>query len=98
MRLTVFLDAEGKRLDPPIFGIADDFSVILLDHALVLGGQFFDLLRGHILAREENVLVKRHEKPFQFVRQSGAEPPEPRKGSKILEGGNTGRRAIRPTA
>jgi len=36
--------------------------------------------------------------PFLFARRPGAEPSEPRKGSKILEGGDTGRRAIRPAA
>src|SRR6202022_2256102 len=58
-----------------------------------LGGEFFDLLGARILAREKNMLIKRHGCPFLCWRGPGGKPFEPfGKDSIGSEGGSTGRR------
>ena len=56
VRLAVLADAEGERLHAPIFGLGD-LAAHLLDDAVELRGQFLDLLRADVLAREIDVLV-----------------------------------------
>ncbi len=57
MCLAVLADAEGERLDAPVFGIADELAAEALDDALESGRHFLDLLRAQILARQIDVLV-----------------------------------------
>src|SRR5262249_4236826 len=63
VRLAVLAQAIGKRLDAPLLELRD-LAPQLFDDAFELGGQLFDLLRTHILARQEHVFVKRHAMPF----------------------------------
>ena len=48
-----------------------------VDDAGELGGQFLDLLRGQILAREIDVFVERHEMPFLLLPMSSTLAPSP---------------------
>src|SRR4029077_6877474 len=86
----------GEGLDPPILALGD-LAAHLLDHALVLGGELLDLLRGQILPRQEDVFVQWHGMPFRCAWPAPALSPsclsERRESS---EGGNTGRRADWP--
>ena len=59
VRLAILADAVGEGLHAPVFFLLDR-TLTGLDHTLVLGDHFFDLLRGHVLTREKNMLVKRH--------------------------------------
>src|SRR5215472_3244753 len=63
MRLPIFAQAVGERLDAPIFGLLDR-PAESLDDAFQLSGQFIDLLRAGVLAREINVFIERHSCPF----------------------------------
>jgi len=68
----------------------------LIDDGDELCGQFLDLLRAQILAREIDVFVQRHEKPFlwsQCRRPWRLAPRALRERLECSEGGNTGRRA-----
>src|SRR6202035_1787785 len=98
MRLAVLVHAIGEGAYAPVFHL-DDLAAELLDDAGHLGGQFFDLLGARILAREKNMLIKRHGCPFlvlaQFPAASPSRPAE--KDSTISsEGGSTGRRTDWP--
>ncbi len=57
---TIFLDAVGKGPQTPVFNLADS-TTSTFDEALVLFDELFDLLCRNVLARQENVLIKRHE-------------------------------------
>ncbi len=63
MRLAVLAQPIGEGLDAPLLELGD-LAAHLLDDALELGGQFFDLLRADVLARQEDVFVERHGMPF----------------------------------
>ena len=63
MRFAVFPDPIGEGLHAPVF-ILRDLAAQLSDHSGQLRGQFLDLLRAQILAREVDVFVQRHEMPF----------------------------------
>ena len=56
VRLAVLADAVGEGLHPPIFGLGD-LAARFGDDAGKLCGQFLDLLRAQILAREIDVFV-----------------------------------------
>ena len=56
MRLAILAQAIGERLHAPLFDLGD-LAAHLFDDALELGGQFFDLLRAGVLARQEDVFV-----------------------------------------
>jgi hypothetical protein len=45
-----------------------DLAAELLDDPGHLSGQFLDLLGARVLAREKNMLVKRHDGPFLIKR------------------------------
>src|SRR3989337_2637269 len=72
MGLAVLLDAVGKRLQSPIFGLADRPAALLEDRAEALEKRV-DLLGGNILPRQEYMLIERHGSPF-LLRCSGAKP------------------------
>src|SRR5262252_3095430 len=63
MCLAVLTQTVGEGLHAPLLGLGD-LAPHLLDDGLELGGQFFDLLRAGVLAREEDVFVERHRMPF----------------------------------
>src|SRR4051812_32641821 len=69
MRLAVLAQPVGEGLDPPLLDFGD-LAAHLLDHAFELGGQFLDLLRADVLAREHDVFVKRHANAFPMLRPS----------------------------
>ena len=56
VRLAVLADAVGEGLQPPIF-VLGDLAAHLSDDAGQLRGQFLDLLRAQVLAREVDVFV-----------------------------------------
>ena len=62
MRLAILAHPKGEGLDAPILGLGDRSSHLIND-ALELRRQFFDLLRADVLARDINMLVERH-RPF----------------------------------
>src|SRR6516162_5744304 len=99
MRLAVLAQTVGEGLHAPLLGLGE-LAAHLLDDGLELGGQFFNLLRAGVLAREEDVFVERHPMPFPCsLLQPGAKPFEPfRERLECSEGGNTGRRTISPAA
>src|SRR5262249_24209985 len=63
MRLAVLTQTVGEGLNAPLLGLGD-LAPHLFDDGLELGGQFFDLLRAGVLAREEDVFVEWHPMPF----------------------------------
>src|SRR5262249_40687412 len=65
MGLAVLAQAVGQRLDAPLLGLGD-LAAHLLDDAFELRGQFLDLLRARVLARQETVFVARHADAFPF--------------------------------
>src|SRR5262249_17814868 len=80
MRLAILVDAVGEGAHAPGFGLGD-LAAQLLDDAGHLRGQFLDLLGARVLAREKNMLVKRHGCPFLDVlawlsASSPSSPPE----------------------
>src|SRR5258707_1836457 len=94
MGFAVFVHPIGQRTYAPVFHL-HDLAAELLDDAGHLGGQFLDLLGARILAREKNMLIKRHGCPFLSVGVvPGGKPFEAfGKDSEISsEGGSTGRR------
>ena len=60
VRLAVLANAIGEGLQTPVF-ILRHFATHLPDDSGQLRGQFLDLLRAQILAREIDVFVQRHE-------------------------------------
>ena len=56
VRLAVLAHAVGERLQAPIF-VLGDLAAHLPDDAGQLRGQFFDLLRAQVLARQIDVFV-----------------------------------------
>jgi len=56
MRLPVLAHPVGEGLHPPMLGLRD-LAAELFDEALVLLGQFLDLLRGNVLSRQKYVFV-----------------------------------------
>lgn len=74
MRLAVFADTIAEGLDPPVFGLGDLAATRSQDFGELIG-QLFDLLRGNVLPREENMLIEGHEMPFSCFGFVGAEPP-----------------------
>src|SRR5262249_14490194 len=63
MGLAVLAQAVGQRLDAPLLGLGD-LAAHLLDDAFELRGQFLDLLRARVWARQENLFVERHADAF----------------------------------
>src|SRR5499427_6554688 len=63
MCLAVLTQTVGEGLHAPLLGLGD-LAPHLLDDGLELGGQFFDLLRAGVLARQEDVFVEWHSMPF----------------------------------
>src|SRR5215510_913096 len=63
MGLAVLTQTVGEGLHAPLLGLGD-LATHLFDDGLELGGQFFDLLRAGVLAREEDVFVEWHPMPF----------------------------------
>src|SRR4051812_38967656 len=59
MRLAVLAHAVGERFHSPLFEL-DQIAAETLEHAFELRGEFLDLLGARVLAREEDVFVKRH--------------------------------------
>src|SRR5262249_51706942 len=99
MRLAVLAQTIGEGLHAPLLGLGD-LAPHLFDDGLELGGQFLDLLRAGVLAREEDVFVEWHPMPFPCsLLHPGAKPFEPfRERPESSEGGNTGRRTTGPAA
>src|SRR4051812_33734922 len=64
VRLAVLADAERKRLDAPVFRIADELATEAFDDALECGRHLLDLLRAQILARQIDVFVQWHGNAF----------------------------------
>ena len=90
MRLAVLADAEGQRLDAPVFRVADQLAAEALDDALETGRHLLDLLRAQILARQIDVFVQWHGMPFPCCRSSGAKPLVPfGKGREVLRKAGT---------
>src|SRR5262249_22596423 len=56
----------GQGLHAPLLGLGD-LAPHLLDDGFELGGQFFDLLRTGVLARQEDVFVEGHADAFPLV-------------------------------
>ena len=63
VRFAVLANAIGEGLQAPIF-VLGDLATHLPDHSGQLRGQFLDLLRAQVLAREVDVFIQRHEMPF----------------------------------
>ena len=63
MRLAVLADLVGERFDAPIL-LLRHLAAGGLNDGFVLLDQPLDLLGGHVGARHENMLVKRHGQPF----------------------------------
>src|ERR1700756_3888042 len=97
MRLAVFVYPVGEGAYAPVFRLGD-LAAVLFDDAGHLSGQLLDLLGARVLAREKNMLVKRHDVPFlvlaRFPASSPSRPSERTRG--YSEGGNRGRRADWP--
>src|SRR5262249_47443884 len=85
----VLAQAVGERFDAPLLELAD-LAAHLLDDAFELGGEFFDLLRAHVLAREEDVFIEWHGMPFppSIMLHPARSPSSPfGKGSKAQKAG-----------
>src|SRR6185436_17388688 len=97
MRFAILVHAVGERTHAPVLGLGD-LAAEPFDDARHLGGQLFDLLGARILAREKNMLVKRHGCPFLVLARSpAASPSRPLERTRVSsEGGSTGRRADWP--
>ncbi len=63
VRLAVLAQPIGEGLDAPLLELGD-LAAHLLDDALEMVGQFFDLLRADVLARHEDVFIEGHGMPF----------------------------------
>ena len=74
MGFTVLFDPESQRLDAPIFGFRD-FAAIGFNHAFIMLIDGLDLLRRHILAHEDDMLVKSHGFTFPVSRELSAPSP-----------------------
>src|SRR3981189_2488994 len=84
MRLAVLVHAVSERTYAPVFHL-HDLAAALLDDAGHLGGQFFDLLGARILAREKNMLIKRHGCPFlKLARFLAASPSRPSERTRVV--------------
>ena len=59
MAFAVFLDLVLEVAKHPVFGLGD-LAAIVRDDLLKCFGLRFDLRRGNILARNKDMLVKRH--------------------------------------
>src|ERR1700691_2058199 len=101
MCFAVLAEPVGERFYAPIFGLFDR-SAEPFDDALQLRGQFLDLLRAGVLAREIDVFIERHSCPFLICHaRPGAKPLEPfGKGSNALKAGtpDAGPLPLGPTA
>src|SRR2546423_5195980 len=90
MRLAVLADAEGERLDAPVFRVADKLATKPLDDALEVGRHFLDLLRAEILARQIDVFVQWHGMPFPCVSRVRRQAPRAlREGREVLRKAGT---------
>src|SRR5690606_36181709 len=75
VRLAVPVDLVGEALEAPGFGLRD-LAAALFDDFGGTGGERIDLSLAQILARQKDMLVKRHARvPFTSCR-SLADPPE----------------------
>ena len=71
MRLAVALDPVGQVLEAPGLRLGN-LALIGFDDACGIGGQLVDLSLAQILAREKNMLVKRHARvPFTSMPIAG---------------------------
>src|SRR6516164_7251851 len=59
VRLPILVHAVGEGAHAPVFRLGD-LAAVLFDDAGHLSGQLLDLLGARVLAREKNMLVKRH--------------------------------------
>jgi hypothetical protein len=59
VRFAVLVHAVGEGLHAPVFGLGHR-AALLRDDGGQLRGQFFNLLRAQILAREVDVFVQWH--------------------------------------
>src|SRR6185503_14171600 len=69
MCLAILVHAVGEGAHAPVLGLGD-LAAEPFDDARHLGRQLFDLLGARILAREKNMLIKRHGCPFLCWRGS----------------------------
>jgi hypothetical protein len=98
--LAVLPDAEGEGTNAPVLNLADG-SAIAFDNGFVLLGHRLDLLGRDILARQEHMLVERHENSLSFV-VHGPPPAQSlfeasgKAFEQGLESGDTGSRADYP--
>src|ERR1700724_364392 len=74
MRFSVLVHPIGEGAYAPVFHL-HDLAAELLDDAGHLGGQLLDLLGARILAREKNMLIKRHGCPFLVLARFPAASP-----------------------
>ena len=65
MRLAVALDLVGQALEAPGLGLGD-LALVGFDNLGSCGSQRIDLRLAQILARQEDMLVKRHALPFSI--------------------------------
>jgi len=63
MGLAILVDAIRQGLQAPRLDLGDG-AALGGDKGLELLGERLDLLRGHVLTRNEHVLVKSHNEPF----------------------------------
>src|SRR5277367_2778435 len=86
MALAVFLDAIGEGTQAPIFLLLD-LAVLAFDDGLEVGRECVHLLRADVLARDQEMLIESHVRPFVGLRTERAR--EPASGSDRWDAGRS---------